>query len=366
MVHLRKDKLQMKITDIRFHRESFLFEKPFKVAFGVIKDMESLLLVIETDAGIQGYGEAAPLPFVTGDDFETTLCVGKVLREALIGEDPLAIGHIHQIMDSLYHGNTPIKAGIDLACYDIAAKNAGVPLYQYLGGASGKVHSDVTIGISTPEEMADTAAEWVEKGFSILKVKLGEDIATDVRRIAAIRDQIGYDIPVKVDANQGWTVKEALQIIPRLAKLGVNLVEQPVPAEDVNGLKEIRDRSELLIAADESCHSYKDAFHLASERAADVMNIKLMKCGGIYNALKICAICEGAGLACMIGCMGESSLANVAAMHLAAAMDVIKDVDLDTVYLLKQNKISGGFTHEGGKAQLTDQPGIGCNIKEEF
>ena len=356
----------MKITDIRFHRASFAFEKPFKIAFAEIRTMDSLLLVIETDAGITGYGEAAPLPYVTGDDFDTTLCVGKVFREALIGEDPLAIGHIHAVMDSLYNGNAPIKAGIDLACYDIASKNAGVPLYRYLGGNAGKVHSDVTIGMSTPREMADTAAEWVAKGFTILKVKLGEDIDTDTKRIRAVRERVGSEISIKVDANQGWSVKESLQIIPRLASLGVDLVEQPVAAEDIDGLKEIRDRSDLLIAADESCHSYKDAFRIASLRAADVVNIKLMKCGGIYNALKIAAICEGAGLKCMIGCMGESSLANVAAMHVAAALDVIRDVDLDTVYLLKQDKISGGFTHEGGRVTLTEKSGIGCEIKEEF
>lgn len=354
----------MIIQDIQFKRESFSFETPMKVAFATMKDMEVLIVKIITDEGIIGYGEAAPLPFVTGDNLETVLSVGKELREVLIGKDPRAIAAIHRLMDGLYHANTAIKAGIDIACYDIAAKAAGVPLYKYLGGDNPCIHSDVTIGIDTPEEMAAKAREWVDQGFTILKVKLGEDVDTDLKRILAIRQEVGDDIRIKIDANQGWRVKDSIQIIRELEKCGVDLIEQPVVAWDYPGMKEIREKTNLLIAADESCHSIEDAFKLASTRSVDVINIKLMKCGGIYNALKISAICEAAGLTCMIGCMGESSLANVAAMHVAAAVDNIKDVDLDAVYILKQEKIHGGFEHQGGKATLWEQPGIGCIIEE--
>ena len=182
----------------------------------------------------------------------------------------------------------------------------------------------------------------------------------------AIREAVGQSVRIRVDANQGWSVKDSLRIIPQLTALGVELVEQPVAACDVDGLKEIRDRSDLLIAADESCHSEYDAFRLAAMRAVDVVNIKLMKCGGIFHARRIAAICEAAGISCMIGCMGESNLANVAAMHVAAATRNVKEVDLDTVYLLKQDKVFGGFTHEGGTVHLMENPGIGCTLKEVF
>ena len=181
----------------------------------------------------------------------------------------------------------------------------------------------------------------------------------------AIHEAVGSKVRLRVDANQGWTVKETLWISQKLDAIGVELIEQPVAASDFEGMREIRDRSSLLIAADESCHGIQDAMRLASMRAADVINIKLMKCGGIYPAIKIAAICEAAGLSCMIGCMGESTLGNLAGMHLAAALDIIREVDLDAIYILAQEKVRGGFDHRGGKAILWETPGIGCKVKGE-
>ena len=355
----------MVITDIQFLVKSFRFEEPMKVAFATITDMDSCIVKVLTDEGITGYGEAAPLPFVTGDNLGTVLAVGKEMRDALLGMDPRAIGAIHRVMDRLYAGNGAVKAGIDIACYDIAARSAGVPLYKYLGGDDPHIHSDVTIGIDTPDRMAEKAQEWVGKGFDILKVKLGEDVRTDLDRMCAIHEAVSGKARLRVDANQGWSVKDTLRIGRELALLGVELIEQPVAAADFEGLREIREHSSLQIAADESCHDIRDAMRLASMRAADVINIKLMKCGGIYPAVKIAAICEAAGLSCMIGCMGESTLGNLAGMHLAAALDIIKEVDLDSVYILAQEEVRGGFDHRGGKAVLWDAPGIGCTVKGE-
>ena len=353
----------MVITDIQFEVKNFRFEEPLKVAFATIVDMQTCIIRVLTDTGITGYGEAAPFPYVTGDNLETVISVGREMKEALVGVDPRALGKVHRIMDSMYAGNTAIKAGIDIACYDISAKAAGAPLYKFLGGDDPHVHSDVTIGIDEPARMAEAAKAWVDKGFDIIKVKLGEDIATDAERIRAIRERVGERITIRIDANQGWSVKDTLRISRVLDGLGVDLIEQPVPAHDFEGLAEIRSRSDVLIAADESCHSTYDALRLTAMRAVDVVNIKLMKCGGIYNALKIAAICEAAGIPNMIGCMGESTLANLAGMHLAAAIDNIRDVDLDSVYLLKQEDVYGGYDHEGGRATLWDAPGIGCIVK---
>ena len=352
----------MHITDIQFEKVSFSFEQPMKVAFAEIKDIETLLVKIDTDEGLSGFGEAAPLPFVTGDNLDSAWAVGRELRKALLGCDPAAIGGIHRRMDSLYNGCGAIKCAIDMACYDIAAKAAGMPLYRYLGGESGHVHSDVTIGIDTPDAMAAKALEWIEKGFTILKIKLGEDIETDLARMQAVRKAAGPSIALRIDANQGWTVKDSLRVIPELEKLNVGLIEQPVAAWNYEGLREIRQAVRLPIAAYESCHTPVDAARLASMLAVDFINIKLMKCGGIYNAIKINAVAESFGVSCMIGCMGESALANVAGMHVAAALDNIKEVDLDAVYILSDKKAHGGFEHKGGRAVLTDTPGIGVTI----
>ena len=352
----------MKITDIQFEKMSFRFAQPMKVAFAEISGMETLFVKIQTDEGLSGLGEAAPLPFVTGDNLDSAWAVGKELREVLLGCDPAAIGGIHRRMDALYHGCGAIKCAIDMACYDIASKAAGMPLYRYLGGETGAVHSDVTIGIGTPDEMAAKALEWIEKGFTILKIKLGEDIETDLARMEAVRRAAGPSISLRIDANQGWSVKDSLRIIPELERLDVGLIEQPVAAWDYEGLKEIRQAVRLPIAADESCHSPMDAARLASMRAVDFINIKLMKCGGIYNAIKINAVAEASGISCMIGCMGESALANVAGMHVTAALDNIKEVDLDSVYILSDKRAHGGFDHEGGKAVLWNTPGIGVSL----
>ena len=355
----------MVITDIQFEVRSFRFEEPMKIAFATIVDMQTCIIRVLTDAGITGYGEAAPFSYVTGDNLETVISVGTEMKKALIGVDPRALGKVHRIMDSMYAGNTAVKAGIDIACYDISAKAAGVPLYRFLGGDEPHVHSDVTIGIDEPARMAEAAKSWVDKGFDIIKVKLGEDIGTDAECIRAIRERVGENITIRIDANQGWSVKDTVRISRVLDGLGVGLIEQPVPAHDFEGLAEIKRKSDVLIAADESCHSAFDAARLAAMRAVDVVNIKLMKCGGIYNALKIAAVCEAAGIPNMIGCMGESTLGNLAGMHLAAATDNIREVDLDSVYILKQEDIYGGYDHEGGRVTLWDAPGIGCIVKGE-
>ena len=181
----------MIIKDIQFEVRSFRFEEPMKVAFATIVDMETCIVKMTTDEGITGFGEAAPFSYVTGDNLETVISVGNDLKKALIGMDPRAIGSIHRVMDSMYAGNGAIKAGIDIACYDIAAKSAEVPLYKYLGGDDPHIHSDVTIGINEPAAMAADAKSWVDKGFGIIKVKLGEDIATDAERIKEIREAVG-------------------------------------------------------------------------------------------------------------------------------------------------------------------------------
>ena len=280
----------------------------------------------------------------------------------LIGRNPLALDEIHALMDGKYAYNTAVKAAIDIACYDIGAKKMSVPLYQYLGGARKTIVSDVTISIGTPEDMASKSAEWVEKGWKHLKIKLGEDIETDAERISAVRAAVGKDVVLRIDANQGWNVKDTVQIAEVLKEKQVELIEQPVAYWDYDGLEEIKRSVSIPVVADESCHLPCDAARLAKQRAVDGINIKLMKCGGIYNAIKINAIAEANNLFCMIGCMGESRIANVAGMHLAAALSNIRKVDLDVTFYTDSSWIRDGFTNKGGICTLLDTPGIGVTV----
>ncbi|MBE6969975.1 MAG: dipeptide epimerase [Ruminococcaceae bacterium] len=352
----------MRITDIRFRKMTFTFNEPFKISFAVIRGYDTLVLKIETDEGLVGYGEAAPMGFVTGDNLDTALSIGEEYRRMLIGEDPLAIARIHQIMDGAYAGNTAVKAAIDMACYDIAARKMGVPLWRYLGGSSPELVTDVTLGIDSPENMAAKAQEWVDKGFTEIKVKLGEDIKTDLARMKAIRAQVGSDIILRIDANQGWNVKDSIRIAKELEALDIDLIEQPIAHWDLTGLRRIRDAVSIPIAADESCHSPMDALKLTA--CVDAMNIKLMKCGGIYPALKINSVAEAAGLFCMIGCMGESRIANAAGMHLAAAVPNIQKIDLDVTFFAEGGQVTGGFESVGGRCTLSEKPGLGIEIED--
>jgi len=354
----------MKITDIRFKKASFRFKEPVHVAFGIIEGYETVIIRMDTDQGITGYGEAGPLGFVTGDSLDTCLTIAEDFKTEFIGEDPLAIERIHQIMDARYNYNTSVKAAFDIACYDIAAKNAGLPLYRYLGGFDPQIESDMTISMDEPQKMADDCLGWIKKGFRILKLKLGDDIVKDMERVRTVRNAIGKDIVLRIDANQGWTAKEAIAIEPVLRENNIELIEQPVKAKDYTGLKEVKDKCILPVVADESIHVPEDAALLAGMRACDGFNIKLMKCGGIFPALKINAVAEANHMMTMIGCMGESIIANTAGMHLAAARRNISKIDLDVTFMTSCDWITGGFTAEGGCITLTEEPGIGIHIDQ--
>lgn len=352
----------MRITDIACKRMTFTLHEPVHVAFGVITGFDTLIIKVETDEGITGYGEAGPLEYVTGESIETCEVVGALLKEKLLGMDPIAIAEIHKVMDQTIAGNTSIKAAYDIAMYDIAAKRMGVPLYKYLGGTDPVLTSDVTISMNPVEKMVEDCLKWKDRGFNILKIKLGEDAESDLARMTAIRKAVGEEITLRVDANQGWNVKDSIWIEEQFRKLHIELIEQPVRDSDYEGMARITAASQIPIAADESCHTSEDALKLIRGTACDAINIKLMKCGGIYDALKINAISEAAHQYCMIGCMGESLIANTAAMHLAAARRNIRKIDLDVTFLADCDSVVGGFCHEGGKCILSDEPGIGVKV----
>lgn len=353
----------MKITDVQFKVAAFELIHPIKVAFGEVSDFETILLKMETDEGITGYGEAAPFAYVTGDSIETALAVGKELRQRLLGQDPVAIERLHEIMDGMYAYNSAIKAAFDIAAYDIAAKKMGVPLYRYLGGYGDTMELDTTIGIGAPEEMARICQEWVDKGFGILKIKLGENPARDVARIAAIRSAVGEQVILRVDANQGWLVKDAIRTIRALEPYHVEMIEQPVAHWDLNGMREVRENVTTPVFADESCHTPIDAAVLAKDRVVDGINIKLMKCDGLYKAGQINAIAQASGVACMVGCMGESRIGNLAGMHFVAAHKNVTIADLDTVFGIRCDWMKGGFICEGSTVRLTDEPGLGVTVE---
>jgi L-alanine-DL-glutamate epimerase-like enolase superfamily enzyme len=239
------------------------------------------------------------------------------------------------------------------------AKGANQPLYRYLGGVSGTVEIDMTIGIDTPEKMAQKATRLVKEGYRHIKVKAGVDDDQDKAAIRLIR-QAAPNAHLKVDANQGWTAHRALAMLRVYAQEGVEALEQPVPYWDLAGLQYVRERSPLPIMADEGCFSTQDAAKIAKAGAADVINIKLMKCGGLYRALQINAIAEASGINCMLGCMLESRLSIAAGAALVASHPNFIYADLDSFLEFSDTSLlRSGFDYQTPMIHLSEKPGIG-------
>ena len=355
----------MKITDIEIKTLVLPFPAPIRIAFAVIEGATGVFVRIKTDEGIFGIGEASPFGPVTGETVESTVAALELFRPILIGRDPTDLEGIHADMDRLLAYNGSAKCAVDIALYDIIGKAAGLPLYKVLGGANPTVENDNTIHIDTPAEMQRLAKQYVAQGYRILKIKTGIDPETDIEAVRLIREAVGPAIRLRIDANQGYDLCTAVRVLNAMKDLGVEAAEQPLPYWDVEGMARLRSRVPgIRIMADESVHDPHDAMRVIRAGAADVINIKLMKCGGIYPALKINAAAEAAGVTCMVGCMADSKIAIAAGLALVAAQRNIADADLDGFLHKKDPEMGmkGGFTYEGGTYTLSDKPGLGIDF----
>ena len=352
----------MKIVKIETARVSIPLVTPFKTALRTVDSVNDIVVRITTDDGQTGFGEAPPTAVITGDTQGSIItAIEEFMVPALIG---MEIENMDGIMRKL-HGcilkNSSAKAAVDMAVYDLFAKSCKKPLYKVLGGGQREIETDLTISVNDVEEMVSDSLRATSQGFRILKIKVGKESRKDVERIKSIRQAVGPDIKLRIDANQGWSPKEAVRIIRTLEDMGIDmdLVEQPVNAHDFEGMKFVTSQVYTPILADESVFSPEDAIQIIRERAADLINIKLMKTGGIYEALKICAIAESFGVECMIGCMLESKIAVSAAAHLAAGKGIITRADLDGPSLCKEDPYTGGPVFEGPSILMGEEAGLG-------
>ncbi|MBU0927505.1 MAG: dipeptide epimerase [Spirochaetes bacterium] len=354
----------MIIKEVRLGRISVPLKKPFKTALRTVESVEDVIVELHTDTGVVGYGEAPPTGVITGDTTGAILgAIGDHIGKAIVGLDVDNVEEIMARIDASVVHNTSAKAAVDIAVYDLFGRSCGVPLYKLWGGYRKEIVTDITISANDSERMARDAAEAVGLGYRTLKLKLGKDPAQDVARMKAIREAVGYGVALRVDANQGWMPKEAVRLIRAMedAGLALELVEQPVAARDITGLKHVTDNVSVPVMADESVFSALDAQVIMERRAADIVNIKLMKTGGIHNALRICALAEVYGVECMIGCMLEAKVSVTAAVHLAAAKKVITKVDLDGPVLCSEDPVDGGAVFEESLIRPNETPGLGIS-----
>jgi len=356
------------ITKVEVIKLNLPYKEPFVISLGVIREATNVVVRIHTSAGLTGTGECAPFVFIVGETQETVFELAKRVGKMLLGRDPFAIGERLREIDRAVKGNPTMKSAFDMAFYDLLALKANLPLYHLLGGSKRReIHTDMTISIGDPEKVARDAMEFKKAGFPAIKVKLGTTTRKDVARIRAIREAVGPDYPIRIDANQGWDTITAIETLKALEPFGIEHCEEPIPHWNNRELVKVRENSPIPIMADESVFDHHDAFRLASMGACDYFNIKFSKSGGIYNALKIVAVAEAAGIKCQVGCMSESRFALTALMHLVLASDTIVHYDMDSSLMLDKDPVNGGIEYKGaGLWILGDSPGIGAGFDEAF
>jgi L-alanine-DL-glutamate epimerase-like enolase superfamily enzyme len=354
------------ISFIEIYKLSIPLKQPFVISLGPQYDADNIIVVIKTKEGITGWGECSPYMSINGESMDTCFIVGQYLAKALKGKDALNIEACTKAMDYIITRNENVKSAFDMALYDIAAQHAQLPLYKFLGGTKSKIIStDMTVGLGSPDKMAKEALEYKQAGFPSIKVKLGTTVVEDVARIKAIREAIGNQLPLRIDANQGWTVEAAIETLKALAIYDIEHCEEPIAKWNYMELPHVRKNSPIKIMADESCFDHHDAERLAKLNAVDYFNIKLGKSGGIFNALKIVEVANANNLKLQVGCFMESRLAITALVHFAYSSDLIVHYDLDTPLLLKEDPVIGGMVFkENGIVEINEAVGIGAKIDE--
>ena len=353
----------MKITRIEFGMLRVPLKTPFKTALRTVDKVEDVVVMVHTDTGHVGYGEAPATAVITGDTHGSIIdAISHYIAPRLVGQDIADLNRLTRLVQTSMERNTSAKAAVEIALYDLWAQSFDAPLYKVLGGGDPVITTDITISVDTIDKMVADSLAAVDRGFDSLKIKVGKEIGVDIERAKAIYAAVENRALLRLDANQGWTAKQAVHAINAMEDAGIvlELVEQPVKATDLEGMRYVTERVHTPIMADESVFGPAQVIELIRMRAADIINIKLMKTGGLSNAIRIADIASLYGVDCMIGCMLESSISVAAAVHLAVAKaDVITKVDLDGPSLCAYNPVDGGVIFNESEISVTDAPGLG-------
>ncbi len=353
----------MKIQSIRTALLSATLKNPFITSLRRVDALQDLIVIIECENGMTGYGEGAPTPVITGETIGSMLATIEYIKPHLIGLEIEDFETILKIVHTLIVKNTTAKSALEIALYDLKAQSVKLPLYQMLGGTQTTFKTDITISMGEINTMIADSQNAVALGYDTLKIKIGDNPKKDVERIKAIHASLNKDIKLRLDANQGWTAQESVELLLALEKHSIfaEFIEQPVPADDIEGLKYIKQRVQTPLLADESIFSLKDAKHLLDMQAIDYVNIKLAKTAGITQALSLADLAAEYNVKCMIGCMLEGPISVAAGVHVASAKaQSITMLDLDAVALLASHPVTTEILFDESLIKLCDCPGLGA------
>lgn len=339
-------------------------KEPFMIANETTEVADNVFIRLETATGIVGWGCSTP-DMVTSETRETVLKHFEVAKRLVIGCDATRINLVNFALDNDLKGNSSLKAGLNIALYDIIGKMAGMPLFRLLGGYREKIATSVTIGLKPTDLMVEKARQIVSEGFKFIKIKCGVNVEKDIENILAIREAVGSEIKLRLDANEGYSVEDALKIVKSLEKNGVaiEMLEQPTKAGYLYSLKDVANQCSVPIMADETALTLRDSVKLVKLEIADMINIKLMKIGGITNAIKANALAELADVSVMVGCMNESMVAMSAGVHFACAFRNVQYADLDSALDFVNDVARGGARYEEGYVIPSEKPGLGVDVQ---
>lgn len=353
----------MKITYIEAWTVEMPLKEPYTIAYETIDKTSNVFLRIDTNTGITGFGCSAPDLEITGETAETvTRVFNDIAIPYLLNKDPLRIAKILEDLREPLKQHPSAKAGIDLALYDILGKVSNLPLWKFLGGYRRQIKTSITIGILPVRETLELAKKNIAKGFKCIKIKGGLNVEEDIERLAKVRELTGKNFELRFDANQGYSVEESVYFVEKTKSVKLELLEQPTPKGKPDLLGRVTSDVPIPVMADESLVTLLDAFRLARKDLVDMVNIKLMKVGGISEALHINSVARAANLEVMVGCMDEAGLVIAAGLHFALSRPNVLYADLDGHLDLIGDPSAGAVIIKDGIMFPNDKPGLGFDL----